>query len=250
MLLSDLSLLVILPPQETLIYDPSPFIDEGDTIDFDTAKEIPAHFTHWRYPIPGSYAVSPPEKPNTLRLRPSRLNLTALDGNYAGPEGQTFVGRRQQDTLFTFSIDINFSSDYSEAEAGVSAFLTQNHHLDLGVVVLPAASSTGVFPGDTGNSYGESDSTLIPQLRFRGISSASVPVPELVIPVPKTWREKTLRLEIRADNATHYVFSAGPADAMSQVQTLVEASNQHVSWGFTGEMFPLRIVLRLFPFIT
>ncbi|KAI1366863.1 glycosyl hydrolase [Xylaria arbuscula] len=222
-----------LPGVNKTISGVGPFIDEGDTIDFHTIKELPAHFTYWRYPISGSYALSPPEKPNTLGLKPSRLNLTALDGNYAGSGGQTFVGRRQQDTLFTFSVDIDFSSNFFEAEAGVSAFLTQNHHLDLGVVMLPVVSSTGVFPGDTGSPR-ESGTAMIPQLRFRGISSASVPVPEIVVPVPMAWRGKTLRLEIRANNATHYAFSAGPADAMSQMQTLVEASNQHVSWGFTG----------------
>lgn len=193
--------------------------------------------------------VSPPEKPNTLRLRPSKLNLTALDGNYAGPEGQTFVGRRQQDTLFTFSVDVDFSPEDSEAEAGVSVFLTQNHHLDLGVVMLPAASSPGGSPRDAGNSSAEAEPGFIPQFRFRGISYVAVP-DDIAAPVPTAWRDKKLRLEIRASNATHYVFSAGLADDASQMKKLIEVSNEPVSWGFTGEISPSRWGLYMVTIVT
>ncbi|KAI1292446.1 glycosyl hydrolase [Xylaria venustula] len=220
------------PKENKQIPGEGPFITAGDVIDFNPGTKLPAHFTYWRFPIPESYVVSPLEKPGTLRLTPSRLNLTALNGNYAGPEGQTFVGRRQQDTLFTFSVDVDFSPTDSEveAEAGVSVFLTQNHHLDLGVVLLPAANSTGVFPGE---SHANIDSELIPQFRFRGISYVAVPE-DIVVPVPTAWRDAKLRLEIKANNATHYAFSAGPADAMSDMKTLLEVSNEPVSWGFTG----------------
>ncbi|KAI0871735.1 glycoside hydrolase family 43 protein [Hypoxylon argillaceum] len=227
-----------------------PFINEGDAIDFAPGTALPAHFTHWRYPIPESYAVSPPERSHALRLLPSRLNLTALTGNYAGPAGQTFVGRRQQDTLFTFGVDVEFPPGDSHpdfhphaavlgAEAGVSAFLTQNHHLDLGVVMLPAASGTGVGPGagpDTSGSYanvGNASEALIPHFRFRAISYVPVPS-DVVVPVPPAWRGSPLRLEIRASNVSHYVFSAGPAGAMSRMKTFLEVSNEPVSWGFTG----------------
>ncbi|KAI1163388.1 glycosyl hydrolase [Nemania serpens] len=212
-----------------------PFITEGDTIDFEPGSDLPAHFTYWRYPIPESYAVSPRGKPNTLRLLPSKLNLTALNGNYAGPSGQTFVGRRQQDTLFTFSVDLDFSPDAGsrEAEAGVSAFLTQNHHLDLGVVMLPATSSTGAFPGAELDLATRDAAELIPQFRFRAFSYVPVPA-DIVVPVPTSWLGAPLRLEIRASNVTHFAFSAGPADALSQMRTLLEASNEAVSWGFTG----------------
>lgn len=215
----------------------SPFITEGDAIDFEPGSELPAHFTYWRFPIPSSYQVSAPGHANTLQLLPSQLNLTALNGNYAGPSGQTFVGRRQQDTLFTYSVDIDFPPTTLEAEAGVTVFLTQNHHLDLGVAMLPANSSTGVFPGPINATTlpGDASEPML-QFRFRGISSVAVPDPAIV-PVPDVWREQKLRLEIRADNATHYTFSAGPANARSQMQTLVDASNTAVSWGFTGETF-------------
>lgn len=208
-----------------------PMITKGDTISFEPGSTLPAHFTHWRFPISDSYAISPPGHPNTLRLAPSKLNLTALNGNYAGPGGQTFVGRRQQDTLFTYAVNLDFSPKSLEEEAGVSVFLTQNHHLDLGVVMLPANSSTAPFPG-TNHSTGSSE--LVPQLRFRGISY--VPVPDdIVVPVPEAWVDKTLRLEIKAHNMSHYSMSAGPADALSEMRTILDVSNAPVSWGFTGK---------------
>jgi hypothetical protein len=165
-------------------------------------------------------------------LSPSLLNLTALNGNYAGPSGQTFVGRRQQDTLFTYSVNLDYSPSVLEEEAGVSIFLTQNHHLDLGVVMLQANSSTGVFPG--ANATVPSDpSEIKPHFRFRGISYIAVP-DDLIVPVPDQWAGKELTLEIKASNVTHYALSAGPSDALSEMQTIIEVSNAPVSWGFTG----------------
>ncbi|KAI0888296.1 glycoside hydrolase family 43 protein [Annulohypoxylon maeteangense] len=218
-------------PETNLEVDgPGPIITEGDTIDFEPESTLPAHFTHWRFPIPESYTISPPDHPNTLKLNPSKLNLTALNGNYAGPDGQTFVGRRQQDTLFTYSVDLDFAPTSLEEEAGVSVFLTQNHHLDLGVVLLPANASTASF-GNT--DLPTNSSELIPQLRFRGISY--VPVPDdVIVPIPEAWSDKRLRLEIKAHNMTHYSMSAGPADALSQMRTILDVSNAPVSWGFSG----------------
>ena len=216
----------------------SPIITEGDDIDFAPRTSLPAHFTYWRFPIPDSFAVSPAGHPNTLRLKPSVLNLTALNGNYAGPTGQTFVGRRQQDTLFTYSVDLDFSPSVQEEEAGVTVFLTQNHHLDMGVVMLPANSSTAAFPGT--NRTVTNSTVLAPHIRFRGISYIPVPDP-VVVPLPTGWADGTLRLEIKASNATHYAFSVGPADAMSEMRTILYASNAAVSWGFTGKSGTMEI---------
>ncbi|KAF5320646.1 hypothetical protein D9611_013748 [Ephemerocybe angulata] len=196
-----------------------PFVDDADDIDFAKLTRLPEHFTHWRYPIPSSYTLSPPSHPGTLRLTPSVFNLTALTGNYAGPTGQTFVGRRQSHTLFTYIVDLEFSGTVAEEEVGVSAFLTQNHHIDLGVVVLPIA-----------------DGTLQPHLRYRAISYIPVPEP-IVVSFPVEWKgydTGKLALEIRAINSSHYAFSAGPTGARSLRRTIATVSNEGVSWGFTG----------------
>ena len=194
-----------------------PWITDGDDVDFSSGTSLPAHFTYWRYPVDPNFQVSAADHPQSLRLNPSNLNLTALNGNYAGPTGQAFVGRRQQDTLFIYSVRLDFEPKALEEEAGVTAFLTQNHHLDLGVVMLRNTT----------------DSTLAPHFRFRGISYVKVPDP-VVTPVPREWLGRPLRLEIRATNISHYAFSAGPADAASEMRTIITASNDAVSWGFTG----------------
>ncbi|KAI1458711.1 glycoside hydrolase family 43 protein [Annulohypoxylon moriforme] len=218
------------PEEGVEVNGPGPIITEGDTINFEPDSALPAHFTYWRFPNKESYTVSPPDHPNTLKLNPSKLNLTALNGNYAGPDGQTFVGRRQQDTLFTYSVNLDYAPASLEEEAGVSIFLTQNHHLDLGVVLLPANASTASLGGIDGP---KNSSELIAQLRFRGISY--VPVPDdVIVPIPETWSGKPLRLEVKAHNMTHYSMSAGPADALSEMRTILDVSNAPVSWGFSG----------------
>lgn len=155
------------------------------------------------------------------------------------------MGCKQQDTLFTFSVSLDFEPGVEGEETGVSAFLTQNHHFDLGVVMLPARSETASFPGavtddgeeedtEDGEEEEETGGGLVPYFRFRAESYVSVPKP-LVVPVPEAWVGETLRLEIAAKNYTHYTFSAGPAARRSEARQLMEASNDALSWGFTGE---------------
>ncbi|KAE9573860.1 hypothetical protein CGMCC3_g10227 [Colletotrichum fructicola] len=57
---------------------------------------------------------------------------------------------------------------------------------------------------------------------------------EITAPVPEEWVASPVRLEVKAANLTHYSFSAGPANAASRMKTLVYASNDALSWGFTG----------------
>lgn len=104
---------------------PSPFANEPDHLTFSPGSTLPIHLVHWRLPINTSYTVSPPGYPNKLRLLPSKLNLTGYDGNYAGPQGQTLLARRQMDTLFTYAVNLGFSPITEEEEAGVTVFLTQ-----------------------------------------------------------------------------------------------------------------------------
>lgn len=130
---------------------------------------------------------------------------------------------------------MDFSPTLQEEEAGVSVFLTQNHHLDLGVALLPVNSSTAAFPGTNSSTFNDT-SALVPQFRFRGISTAVVPDP-IIMPVPQEWVGQKIRLEIKASNMTHYTLSAGPANALSKSQSIVEVSNAAVSWGFTGKPY-------------
>ncbi|CAK7214223.1 hypothetical protein SCUCBS95973_002065 [Sporothrix curviconia] len=244
----------------------------GEDIDFSrwhAGQPLPPHFTYWRPPIEGAYEVVPlpanliasPAKsrkdssrpapnssspPSALRLLPSTLNLTGLDGNYAGPGGQSFVGRRQQHTLFTFRVDLTFQPTTAhQDEAGISVFLTQNHHLDLGLVRLEDTTAKNL-------TAAQRPSWIF--VRFRGITTgtdavvAHLPAPVSRM-VPAQWHTLGtteqfrndaaplhVTLEIDAANATHYLFSAWPTLAPVDKITLASANNDAVSWGFTGAL--------------
>jgi hypothetical protein len=76
----------------------------------------------WRIPR-DCYAISDAGHPNTLALTPSSLNLTGYDGNDA-PTGQTFIAVRQRDTLFTYTVNVDFAPQVEGEEVGVSTFLS------------------------------------------------------------------------------------------------------------------------------
>lgn len=211
-----------LPPTQLVTQGEGPLITAPDNVQFEPGSNIPPQFLFWRIPIMENYVISPPGHPNTLQLTSSVLNLTGYDGNYAGPEGQTFLGRRQVDTLFTYSVDLSFTPENLEDEAGISVFLVQNHHFDLGVVMLANASSSN-------------SSALAPYFRFRGISYLPTPEPA-IIPVPESWLGEKLRMEIKAFNLTHYAMSAGPAEHVSEMVTVGYAPGADLSFGFTGEL--------------
>lgn len=85
---------------------------------------MPPYFLHWRIPVKENYVVSPEGHEGYLALKPSKLNLTGIDGNSA-IGGQTFVGRRQVDTLFNYSVTLDYNPKTAQEEAGVTVFLTQ-----------------------------------------------------------------------------------------------------------------------------
>jgi len=89
---------------------------------FGPKSTLPIHLLHWRIPDESAYTISPAGHENTLRLSPSQLNLTGYDGQYAATP-QTLIARRQVDTLFTYSVDMDFSPSVEGEEAGVSVFL-------------------------------------------------------------------------------------------------------------------------------
>ena len=202
----------------------SPWITDGDDVDFAPGSSLPPHFTYWRYPHPGAFAVSPPDSPFTLQVKPSLENLTGHDGASAPKQGHSFVGRRQEHTLFTYSVDLDYSPSTIGEEAGVTVFLQQDRHIDMGLALL------------TPNEL---------YLRVRGMSSSDLPSHRTIL--PSAWVGETLHLEIKAFNWTHYSFSAGPANAMSQLQTLAYYPNSAVSDGFTGMSYllpPLALLTR------
>lgn len=110
-------------------YPHSAWIDAPDDLNFSADSYLPSHFAHLRFPDPSAYTISPPSHPNTLRLKPSALNLTGLDSASATTP-QTFVGRRQVNSEFIFSVELEYDPVDIEEEAGVTVFLVQVGTLD------------------------------------------------------------------------------------------------------------------------
>lgn len=241
-----------LEPEDPLEEGEGSLVASSAHLEFLPGSNLPPEFVHWRFPVNGSYIVSPPGHPNSLELTSSLSNLTGADGRSAEPKGQTFIARRQVHSLFTFSTTLDISTLHSqEAEVGVTVFLDQVselfvslflimkdtkflqlHHWDLGIVM----SEKSKIPVTTGYKGPSSNGTnLVPYLRLRGITTVpSFIFPDLaILPMPASWKQK-ITLEIRATNITHYTFSAGPAGIPSQMQDIGSAPGLGLTWGFTG----------------
>ncbi|KXH42588.1 beta-xylosidase [Colletotrichum simmondsii] len=189
--------------------------------DFAREEGLPSGLVHWRFPDADSFTASPEERPNSLRLKPSLFNLTGNNPSRA-PLKQTFVGRRQVDTLFSFTTEISFWPQHIEEEAGVTVFVDQDTHIDLGIVLLASNSSKN----DTNQA----------SRHFRLRAQSSRGDLQTIVPVPETWTEDSIELEIKAANATHFTFSASPALHRSQGFTVGLAKAELVIPVFTGTL--------------
>ncbi|KAF9887862.1 hypothetical protein FE257_009522 [Aspergillus nanangensis] len=210
--------------ESTLSEGEGPYIQAADHLHFPPNSALPLHLVHWRLPTNDTYLVSPHGHANSLVLRSSVLNLTSFDGISTRGEGQTFIGRRQTDSLFTYTLDVNPSNLHEEEdEVGVSVFLVETYHFDLGIVLLSQSDGADTSPG------------IAPFFRFRGMSG--VPVTETLFPFPPGVSINTpLSIEVKALNWTHYSFAAGPRDARHLMQTYGFARGDQLSWGFTGTL--------------
>ncbi|PSN58962.1 hypothetical protein BS50DRAFT_605443 [Corynespora cassiicola Philippines] len=208
-----------LPPSRDLPGD-GPFVDEGDVVEFEPNSAIPRHFGFWRWPDTAAYAVSPPGHPNTLRLTPSAMSITAGYENYtAGYDIGNFilVMRLQTDTMFQYSVDMSYIPQVADEEAGVTVFLNQG-------------------PLNITNS------PLVPHFRFlvSGLGShlEDIPAPS-TMPIPKFWLQDPIRLIIRSTNEMHYVLSAASSLYPSEEYVIGTAPATVVSGGdgpFTGSL--------------
>ncbi|KAK1760276.1 Non-reducing end alpha-L-arabinofuranosidase BoGH43A [Echria macrotheca] len=198
-----------------------PFNGDPDVYDFVTAGEpIPRNLMYWRVPRPGAITTTA----KGLQLVPSRNNVTGqmIPGKptpeLSGQRGMAFIGRRQTDTLFEYTVDlVGFRPGMVGSEAGVTVFLTQLNHIDLGVAML----------ADREMSF-----------RFRIEAPPGAPVPETkVVPVPEAWRGQTIRLHVTTPNTTHYDLSASLTSDPASKITVGTAWAGLVSGGtgpFTG----------------
>ncbi|GAM33834.1 hypothetical protein TCE0_013r01023 [Talaromyces pinophilus] len=177
------------------------YVDAPDHITFGPGTSIPRHFLYWR-PPKGSFTVSPPESPCSLRLLPSSQNLTGtgVPGVDVNETAITLITRRQTHTYFTFSVDITYAPIEEGEEAGVTIFLTQDQHIDLGIVLLL------------------SEGKLAPHVRFQTTllndlntpATQNVTVPDTIVKILPSSSSKEIRarLQIQAKDDTHYILSA------------------------------------------
>lgn len=195
------------------------FVTDPDMIDFAPGTDLPLHFTHMRYPAEGAFTVSPPDRPNTLQIIPSIANLTGVqnssDPDLNGQSGLGFVGRRQTDSLFTFTVDLVFRPEKTGYEAGATMFFTQWQHIDVGIVHNPKAENESCAPFD-----------LI--LRSTNATSTILFNESL----PESWYgspSDAVRFTIQAVNVTHYRFSAAPTNNLNEFVILGDVPGDVVS---------------------
>ncbi|TFL04452.1 glycosyl hydrolase [Pterulicium gracile] len=214
-----------LPPTNRKVPGNGHWVNDPDVENFRTGSSLPRHWVTWRPQDPKLFTASPKGHPNTLRVLPSFHNLTATEDFIPEADALSFISRKQAATLFDFTVDLDFAPKVQDEEAGVTLFLTQFQHIDLGLVQLPSRNGS---------------SSLIPQLRFRVEASGKpgVTVPETVlVPLAAAWRNKTIRLSLSAVSDEKYVLGAALASKPKDILSVGSASALIVSGGtgpFTG----------------
>lgn len=213
-----------LPPVNTDLPVDGPFWSDPDVVDFAPGSGIPSNFLFWQPPKEDLFAVSPDEHPNSLRISPSRANLTADAAWDPATEGLGFIARKQTSTLFDFSVDVSFDPTIEGEEAGVTVFLTQSQHLDLGVALLA-------------NSSGALEASLRFRVEASGKAGVTVPA-EAVVPIPVSWLNGDIRLSVSTPDDATYQFAAASAASPDDQEVLGSTSALILSGGdgpFTGE---------------
>lgn len=138
------------------------------------------------------------------------------------PNTITFLGRRQTDTISSFTVDLEFHPKGLADEAGVSIYLDEKRHIDFAII------------GDDQTVDGK-------RLRLRSFSNnENLTLPQdVIVPLPGDQEADTaVRLEVRAETTTHYMFLAGQVsgDESEDTNTTVVgySSASLVSGCYTG----------------
>ncbi|KAI5464430.1 glycosyl hydrolase [Mariannaea sp. PMI_226] len=201
------------------------WVDEPDRVSFLPGSSLPKHFAFWRPPKTSLFAVSPRGHPNTLRISPSRVNLTADASFDTKKDGLGFIFRRQSSTIFDFSVDVSFDPKVADEEAGITIFLTQFQHIDLSIVNIASKKGKQVTP------------TLRFRVEVSGKPGEPAPATKEVA-LPASWLGRPIRLFTRATSDIKYSLSAALASHPEDEKVLGYASASIVSGGsgpFTGK---------------
>lgn len=122
-----------LPPKNRDLPGTGPFNSDPDVYDFPVGEPLPRNLVYWRVPRPGAFKATA----KGLQVVLGRNDLVGrYDSNQMGSRAISFIGRRQTDSLFQFSVDLSLDYNAQNQEAGVVAFLTQDANIKLGVVLV------------------------------------------------------------------------------------------------------------------
>ncbi|EPQ55149.1 hypothetical protein GLOTRDRAFT_76437 [Gloeophyllum trabeum ATCC 11539] len=192
-------------------------VGHDQTITFSPNRSLPRQLVYLRLPNPSAYILAPPSNPHSLCLIGSAANLTGPDG-ISGTS--TFIGRRQEHVEFTTDVDLQFSPGQDGEEAGITVFLQQLQHFDLGVVALNGTRYMRVKT----TTHNSTDGDMADPLSRPGM----VELPGNV--------GHDLKLRVQAVNASTYVFSyAESGQGAGEGWNVVGYGDaSEVSGGFTG----------------
>ncbi|KDQ50865.1 glycoside hydrolase family 43 protein [Jaapia argillacea MUCL 33604] len=188
---------------------------QDQVITFSPDTPLPRQLVYLRLPDASKYTLAPPSSPDSLCLYGSLANLTGPDG-ISGTS--TWLGRRQQHVQFVAEADMQFDPQVVGEEAGVTVFLQQLQHFDLGVVALGSNGERYVrLRTQTANA---TNNDMTDPLSSPGM-----------VQLPKGVDKVTLRVE--AVNASTYAFSYAEYGS-SSYQIVGYGAASEVSGGFTG----------------
>lgn len=216
-----------LPRKNKKLRGNGPWAGDGTKLDFAPGSSLPRTIFSWRPPKEDLITISPRGHPWALEVKPSRANISGDDAYDPETEGLGLVLQKQTASLFSFSVDLSFSPKELDDEAGITVFLTQFQHIDLGIINVPGKTSK--------------DSK--PHLCFKSETSGKpdIEAPEInTQAIPKSWLWGKIRLTVEANKKNEYVFYAQPVWRPWEKKELGRASAEIVSGGsgpFTGK-FP------------
>jgi beta-xylosidase len=190
-----------LPAQSRDIPGDGPFNSDPDVYDFPVGKPIPRNLVYWR--VPRDNAVTVTEKGLTVTLGKNNV-AGSPGGSKPAAKAISFIGRRQTDSTFKFSVDLSFAPNASKQEAGITAFLTQYANIQLGVV---------------------SDNQKL-SFRFNSTESRNK-----MTAVPAAWAGKPIRLAIDMQKPSEYTFSASLTSDEKTKMEIGKASAAQLSGG-------------------
>jgi len=190
-----------LPAPSRDVAGDGPWNVDPDVYDFKAGQAVPRNLIYWRVPRDGVVTATD----SGLQLVLGRNSLAGSpNGNQNGAtRAISFIGRRQTNSLFTYSVDLSFSPKGNNQEAGVTAFLTQEANIQLGVVQL-SNQLTFRF-----TASGQSKTTL----------------------VPVAWANQPIRLQIQMSSPNTYTLAAMLASDTKTKMVLGSASAELLSGG-------------------